>query len=116
MTAAAFYWCIPAFLTVNSFMAILAQFMGSFLIAVHIWVAYVQSMADGALLNYHYFALGMMADSAGIFLLVLPMREISWFSGSFSLQRNFCRPYTDLQAECIYSKNKYCQINNYNFE
>ncbi len=98
MTATAFNRCIHAFI-IYFLMAILAKFMRRLLIAVDISIAYVLGMAVGAFINNHDLILGMMASSAGVCLLVLPMWKISWFPCCLSLQNNFSRANADLNTK-----------------
>lgn len=63
MTTTTFNRCILA-LIIHFFVAILAQFMGSLLIAVHFGNTYVYGMAVGAFINHHDLILGMMTNSA----------------------------------------------------
>jgi len=93
MAAAAFDRCCLACL-VNLFMAVFAKFMGGFLVAVDIGIAYIFCMTTGTLVNCHHFILGMMAGCTGKHLLMITMWKGCRFSRSLSLQGNVCRANT----------------------
>jgi len=85
MAAAAFDRCGLACL-VDLFMAVFAKFMGGFLVAVDIGIAYIFCMTTGTLVNCHHFFLGMMAGCTGKHLLMITMRKDCRFSRCLSLQ------------------------------
>jgi hypothetical protein len=90
MAAATFNRSIHSF-NIHPLVAILAEFMRSFLIAVDISIAYVLGVAISAFINHHHIILGMMAYGAGICFLVLTMGKISRFPCLLGLQDHIPR-------------------------
>ena len=105
MAAAAFNWSIHAFF-IHPLMAILTEFMCSFLKAVDICIANVRGMALGAFADHHNFILGMVANGTGVCFLVLAMRKISRLPCLCCLQNNICRADANLNSENHTGHNK----------